>query len=619
MPKNVNKHVLRLNRFLPFSPSHDQIYEEYQKSEDSLNLETRALDYARRASDRDADLIILTGDAGHGKTHLCRRLLELKLGYSEDEARELINGKCDGASVIPHKNGEAAGRGLRVFKDFSELPIDSAAARLEQLSTEHDAVTVICANEGRLRAVLESASGSTYCQSLLGEFNTSFRDGLASRTGKVHIINMNFQSVSASSADNRSLVVETIHDWTSGTRWRVCGECDSRESCPVLANQKMLSSQSGGKADVRRTNIEALFSTTERLGTVVTIREMLMAVAYLLTTGLDCDHVHKLVEKKRRGWQHHYAYYNSLFSLPPKLSVEKLRRIPILSALRKLDPGMRASRKTDEKIINDQDVFPQGEIDLAFQVSSAKDDVPIDAANGIDEIIGNPRNRKERIVEAEFVESVVRSLRRRAFFDGVAGHSQILEHFGFREGGKFSEIIEGELTTKRTSELKRSVIAGLHTIQGLQLGENQAELNLVDPAFGSATSRAAIIADTIAAKDIRLIPLSGKWNISEELQEYSLPNSVNWLDRHVVLRISDDESNAHDLLLDLVAFDCIVRAGGGYVAEEFYAHDIRRITSFLGQLAETRKAPGDAIKLFLGGSSSSVSIDDGMIQVSSGG
>lgn len=618
MPKNINRHVTRLNRFLPFSPSHDQIYEEYQRSEDSLNLETRALAYARMASDRDADLIILTGDAGHGKTHLCRRLLELKLGYDEDEARELINRKCDGVSVIPHKNGEAGGRGLRVFKDFSELPIDSAAARLEKLSTEHDAVTVICANEGRLRAVLESASSSTYCQSLLDEFNSSFRDGLASRTGKIHIINMNFQSVAASSADHRSLVVETIHDWTSGTRWRVCGECDSRDSCPILANQKMLGSQSGEETDVRRRNIEALFSTTERLGTVVTIREMLMVVAYLLTTGLDCEQVHKLAEKKK-GWQHPYAYYNNLFCLPPKLSAEKLRRIPVLSALRKLDPGMRSSRKTDEKIINDQDVFPQGEIDLAFQVSSAKDDVPIDAANGIDEIIGNPRNRKERSIEAKFVESVVRSLRRRAFFDGVAGNSQILEHLGFREGGKFSEVIEGELTPKRVGELKRSVIAGLHTIQGLQLGENHSELNLVDPAFGSATSRAAIIADTVAAKDIRLIPLSGKWDIAEGLQEYSLPNSVNWLDRHVVLRISDDEPSTHDLLLDLVAFDCIVRAGGGYVAEEFYAHDIRRIRSFLGQLAETRKAPGDAIKLFLGGSSSSVSIDDGMIQVSSGG
>ena len=80
MPNNTNSHVERLNRYLPLSPAHDQIYEEYQKSEDSLNLSTRALSYAMTALDQGANLVVLTGDAGHGKTHMCRRLLEDFLG-----------------------------------------------------------------------------------------------------------------------------------------------------------------------------------------------------------------------------------------------------------------------------------------------------------------------------------------------------------------------------------------------------------------------------------------------------------------------------------------------------------------------------------------------------------
>ena len=38
------KHVYRLQRYLPFDPSHDQIYEEYQSS-GSIDIQTKALRY----------------------------------------------------------------------------------------------------------------------------------------------------------------------------------------------------------------------------------------------------------------------------------------------------------------------------------------------------------------------------------------------------------------------------------------------------------------------------------------------------------------------------------------------------------------------------------------------
>jgi hypothetical protein len=618
MPENVSTHVFRMNRFLPFSPSHDQIYEEYQQTEGSLNLDTRALAYAREAASSGAKLIVLTGDAGHGKTHLCRRLLQDCLGYSEDEARSLINEKCDGNSVIDHRTEASGVRGLRVFKDFSELPIEAAASRLEALQDDPDAVTLICANEGRLRAVLESAPIGSFAEELFNEFSSSFQDGLASRSGKIHIINLNYQSV-ATDSEQRGLLIEALHQWTSGTRWRICTDCDARAGCPILANQKMLSSRPDGSSEVRRQKLETIFSTTERLGTVVTIREMLMIVAYLLTSGLSCKDVHTEIKRQKLGWQHRHAYYNCLFILPPNLPPDKVRRIPVLLEVQRLDPGLRVSRGIDERIINEQGVFPGQQIDLAFPSSTDKNASVIDAANGIDEIIGNPRNLKERQAEARFIQSVVQALRRRAFFDGVGSTEGVLLQLGFGEGRKFSEIVRGNLTSKRSGELKRSIIAGLHTVQGLQLGESPSELNLVDPAFGSATSHAAIIADTIAAKNIHLIPLSEKWNIPEELKRYALPSSVDWLDRHVVLRVASDNGLHNDLLLNLIAFDCIVRAGGGYVAEEFYAHDIRRITTFLGRLAETRKRSGDQIKLFTDGALRSISIDEGLIQVSGGG
>ena len=91
MQNRRNTHVERLNRYLPFNPSHDQIYEEYQKSADSMDLDTVALRYVENAVTAGAGIILLTGDAGHGKTHLCRRLIQSALGYDQSEARTIIN------------------------------------------------------------------------------------------------------------------------------------------------------------------------------------------------------------------------------------------------------------------------------------------------------------------------------------------------------------------------------------------------------------------------------------------------------------------------------------------------------------------------------------------------
>ena len=127
MPASTNSHVVRLHRFLPFSAAHDQIYEEYQTGEDNLDLETVAISYAVNAIRSGARCVILTGDAGHGKTHMCRRLLEGELlGYSGDQARKYLQESCDGTTVIPPENGSHF-PALRIHKDLSEIqpPLES--------------------------------------------------------------------------------------------------------------------------------------------------------------------------------------------------------------------------------------------------------------------------------------------------------------------------------------------------------------------------------------------------------------------------------------------------------------------------------------------------------------
>ncbi|MCG9703217.1 ATP-binding protein [Vibrio natriegens] len=606
MKPKINSHVERLHRYLPFSPSHDQIYEEYQRVDDSLNLPTRALEYLVEAVSSRAKLVILTGDAGHGKTHLCRRLLELHFGYSQEIARELINSSCNGSSLIGRDTEKVP---VRIYKDFSEMAVSIASQHIERAFDDAEVVTIICANEGRLRAVLEYGDQKQHSQFLLSRFKESFNDGLSSNDNKVHIVNLNYQSVASS--QKNSFVGMAIKAWVDGKRWSACQDCSCKSSCPILRNRQQLSTRESLKAINRQKRIDLVFATVERLGTVITIREILMTISYLLTGGLTCPDVHKFVRRKsKNGWQHRYAFYNTLFEAPPELNSDKLKKISVLTHCYQLDPGRRSIREIDEKLINEQGIFESNSLDLKFVYGK----IDIDAANGIDEVIGDPKNRKERSIEADFVQTVVRALRRKFFFEDSVSNQ--MEQLGFEYGDEFIEILEdGTMTASRMKTIKNRIVSGLHTIQGLQMGGKETTLHIVDPSFTTTGGHAAIIAKRIPTTSIKVLPMDKAWDISKDKLSRRISSSVDWLDRYLVLKIEKEDREPSEFPINLMVFDCIARASSGYVAEEFYAHDLRRIKTFLGSLTRQQSAENGDISLFIQGKLRSVSIDEGVIQV----
>lgn len=615
MPQAESKHVSRMGRYLPFNPDHDQIYEEYQRSDDALDLHTKALDYILGVAE-GSQIVVLTGDAGHGKTHLCRRLLERHLGYTQDEARHLINHSCDGNHIIGQKDGATSKRLLRVYKDFSEFLPLIAAEKVERAKAETDILTVICANEGRLRAVLEAKSDAPGCRELQKEFHSSFRSGLASSDGKNHVVNLNYQSVAADSGV--TLIRQALKGWLDRRRWSACNNCDSRQGCPIYRNFELLSDSKDAISQSRISRLEGLLAVSERLGAVITIREMLMIASFTVTGGLLCTDVHRRLRNRKRGWQHHYVFYNLLFLNPPSLMREQINRIPALSKLKKLDPGMQANRFLDETLINELGVFDTDELDLCFPVQASSSGY-LDAADGIDDIIGNPRNNRERKLEAEISVQVVRSLRRRAYFDGVSEETNLMNALGFEYGEDFDRIMKGQASGADMSRIKSRIIAGLHTIQGIQTRKKQPNLLLVDPAFGAATTHAAIISREIQPKHIKLVPMIEQWSIPEGSKKFAMSNAVDWIDRHVCLQIFSDAGSRKDFFLDLLAFDTVSRASGGYIAENFYAHDIRRIMNFLAQLSEESNRRDAEIKFFMKGELQTVAIDENVIQVGGAG
>ncbi len=566
--------------------------------------------------------MILTGDAGHGKTHMCRRFLEKNLlGYEPDQARKILQDNCDAKSVIQPAEGyqEPA---LRIHKDLSEVqPPSKAAILFENAIDAADECLIVCANEGRLRAIINSEGASTACQAVNTLLQESFQHGItADDQGRIHIINLNYQSVAAKGNNKSpSLLRRVLSSWVGdGRRWgdRSCKSCSHQEICPIKRNRELLAEQ-GPATETRLTRLEELFEVLERLGVVVTIREMLMLVSYLITGGLDCTDVDKKItsSSNKIGWQHHWAFYNLLFAPPPNLPLERATKgIPLLTSLMKLDPGGIAVRKVDEKILNWGNLFSPNQLDLQFFVGQGGRQTVVDAALGIDDFIGNPQNRQEMMHEANVVNSAVSSLRRRSFFDNTGIAGSVMLNLGFKFGDLFVRLLQGDLQAHESVSIKNKIIAGLDSIQGLRVGKSETMLYLVDPAFGKASADAAIISRQIPSSLVQLIPATEAWSAGSSTKWF-LPNSVDWIDRSVVLRVIERNKAPKDLQLDLLSFECIARAASGYVSEDFYANEIRRVRTFLGQIAEEGSEDIAQITVFMRGQLQNVSLDQGVIQV----
>lgn len=617
MSPKINSHVTRLNRFLPFTVVFDQIFEEYQ-DDSSLSLATLALHYAQKAVNANANCIVLTGDAGHGKTHLCRRLIEEVLGYSSSEARTLLREKCNGEHVLISKNG-GEGPKLRIHKDFSELGIDKAAELIERATKESLSETlVICANEGRLRAVIGSSYAGATCEKIKNQFRTSFTSGLSSEDGLIHIINLNFQSVATQKiGDSKSLLRRALDSWVNDNRrWpeSSCGSCQYEKSCPIRHNRRLLVDE--GTLSARRIErLEELCQCVERLGHVITIREMLMFIAFLITGGLSCEDIHKKIgdDSESVGWQSSWAFYNLLFDLPNGISHDQLYKgIPLMTVFRRLDPGRIASRTVDERVLNVGSLFPEDQIDLQFSINVDRRHKVIDGARGIEDFLGNPQSRSELSKEAELLIRPVRALRRRAFFDDGEAAGTLMKRLGFRHGDSFLDLLNGSLDNPQLIKLKSELVLGLHAIQGLRLANADTVLHLVDPAFGRSNTDTAIIARRIPSAQISLLRAKDAWN---QKSSWEVKNSVDWIDRVIVVRVDEGEDGFSNMQLDLLSFEAILRSGTGHISEDFYALEIRRIRAYLGRLAAKGRSTSGEIVLFRSGIFQAISIDTGMIQV----
>lgn len=580
MALEVNIHVSRLRRFQPFQPdSAELIYEQTDPNEPSFRVAT--LSYLEQLIEMpETRLVVLTGDAGHGKTSLCARLLEA-LGRTPAEAAEAVRLLGDASAAAAYTK---AGRPLSLLVDLSALDTDPASALLVKLlDSPDDGVAIVCANEGHLRSSV-AADESGRVKVITQTLEAGIEHGtVANANSTVHVINLNYQSVAPDAAGG--LVDWAVRTWGADRRrWRACQKCDARPACPIFANHQALADD--GRGTERQAAFRHVFSTAELTGAVVTTRQALALTAHSISGGLVCEDVHKRYRRddSDRSWQFPYLYHQALFG--DRLTPQKRRQVPAFRAIRRLDPGRTALRWVDDT--------------LDAETANASFLPPVPSGDE-----GSPKSRTAAQRESELLRSAIVFLRRLDYFEGTS-HNR-LSRLGLESGDEFLAVNKG--TREGLVKVRDALLRGLEAVQGVHRPGDSPDFLVLDPAFFSHRSRAAVIAKRIQGKSVEVVSQNQQWIATGTLQPH-LPLAVEWASRSVYVRLPGADGTVVPVQLDLMRFELLIRWAAGLSSRGQHEAEIRSLTSALAGLAPNAGVDDD-IGVLVGGERRTLTIDVG--------
>lgn len=329
-----NPFVDHLNGYVTVSPEHASAFDEFSSKTPPppggrLEIETRVEGFLKeRFAGLAPPSVILTGNAGDGKTYLCRRVFE---AFSGPET-SVEWGERSQLTV------ERDGLELRLVKDLSEIDEREGERVLRDLqavsaSGEPGPVFLIAANEGRLRALL----GNDGLGQLRQKADAQLRGEPVAAGDRLLIINLNKASTAS--------YVTRVLEWVARPeQWRECRGCPALGACPIRFNAERLAEERVGK------RLVALYRILEHMDVHVTVRDMLIHLAYVVTGGLSCEDVIRANRDALSHDLHTRAYYENCWGT--RASPADLRKLTVVHHLRTLDVGNYSLYEVDDFVIN---------------------------------------------------------------------------------------------------------------------------------------------------------------------------------------------------------------------------------------------------------------------------
>lgn len=331
MVRVSNPFVALLNRYTTASPDHEAAFDEYvsngpEPPAGSLRLTTKIEQFlTNRFRQPHPPSVILTGNAGDGKTYLCRQIVNVLQGKEPERWEKLIDQPIEYNTMR-----------FFVVKDLSELSEEKGKEILLRLSQTLQTPDLrdrylIAANEGRLRALLSTIAGH---EKLKEAIQTQLDQGPAYHQSLI-VLNLNRVATS-------TFVPAALAWMTDQRNWQDCSGCPIQQKCPIRFNMTRLTAQ-----PVQQ-RIKMLYELLERSNEHVTIRDMLIHLAYTMSGGFDCAQVQQQVQEHEDI--SYLAYYENIFGRDDDASFR--RKSHVTRLLHRFDIGQQSIFAIDEFIIN---------------------------------------------------------------------------------------------------------------------------------------------------------------------------------------------------------------------------------------------------------------------------
>ena len=587
MPLLVNGHVEKLHKYQPFDADSGDLVFEQQSTYDQpmFKVETRGF-LERLVKGSAIRLIVLTGDAGHGKTSLCAALLE-DLGASPAQAA--LSVEEYGLAGESPAGQTSAGRPIYIIKDLSEFKPEVGATHLNRLlQPQGNGIAVVCANEGQLRSCV-AADTTEESRVIVETLSAGVSQGaVKSADGIIAVINLNYQSVAPTGRPG--LLDWALGQWAVDRRsWQICKRCDAQSVCPIWANHEALSDKAAGPR--RRDALRDLFGAAETTGAVITTRQALSAVSYAVTGGIRCADVHKKYSRDPTSveWQSAHLYNQALFG--DMLSPRQREQVPVILALRRLDPGWVSRREVDDYLDPDsaQALFlpPQPGVEA-----------------------NSTRTLKQLREDAKLLRRLYAFLRRVDFFDAEAGTRY--PRLGISAGDQFMAI-QGEIPDADKTVIRDTLLKGLEAVQGVHRVGRNPDFLVLDPAFYAHRARASVVAQTVTNRDVQLMDQLSHWNATAQKSalEPELQSAVEWSNRAVFVRIPlRGQESTVSVELNLLRFELLTRWAGGLRSGAQHEAEIRGLTNSLAALSDGGDE-GQDIQVLVGSIPRKLTIDVG--------
>ena len=253
-------------------------------------------------------LVIITGNAGDGKTAFLERLVA--------EARER-----GGQPGEPRINGMDLrlpdGRWLRTNNDGSQDEGDRAnddvlleffAPFADDAGADPARTLLIAINAGRLIDFLAVHADQFAALAPL------VRAGLADEptSSDIVVVNLNQRSLVAG---DEPVFDRVLAQLTSERYWAACAGCELARTCYAPHNARTLAHPSAGPKVARR--LRDLYRLVHLRGQLhVTLRDLRSALAFMLTSGRDCAQIHELYRKGDAEEILSSFYFNSWLGHP---------------------------------------------------------------------------------------------------------------------------------------------------------------------------------------------------------------------------------------------------------------------------------------------------------------